>query len=46
MEKIKVVKIVKGVGMLFSIGSMLLTAWATSRENEITLAKLVENSNK
>lgn len=42
MDKIKTVKVVKGVGLLLSFGGMILSSWVGSKENEQTLKKLVD----
>lgn len=42
MKNIDVVKVAKGVGMLLSIGGMVLTSWVGSKENEKVLQKLVD----
>ena len=42
MNKIDPLKIAKIGGMVLSIGSMLLTTWVSGKENEKTLAKLVD----
>ena len=42
MKNIDVVKVAKGVGMLLSIGGMVLTSWVSGKENEKVLQKLVD----
>lgn len=42
MNKIDPLKIAKIGGMVLSISSMLLTTWVSAKENEKTLAKLVD----
>lgn len=42
MNNDKAVKIAKGVGMLLSVGGMILTSWVSSKENEKTLQKLFD----
>jgi hypothetical protein len=42
MNKDNIVKVAKIGGMLLSIGGMVLTSWVSSKENEKTLQKLVE----
>lgn len=42
MNKIDPLKIAKIGGMVLSISSMLLTTWVSGKENEKTLAKLVD----
>ena len=42
MGKLDTVKVVKGVGMLLSIGGMILSSWVGTKENEKTLQKLVD----
>lgn len=42
MKKFDVVKVAKGVGMLLSIGGMVLTSWVSGKENEKVLQKLVD----
>ena len=46
MKKLDVVKVAKGAGMLLSIGGMVLASWVGSKENEKTLAKLVDEKIK
>lgn len=42
MNNEKSVKIIKGVGLLLSIGGMVLSSWVSSKENEKTLQKLFD----
>jgi hypothetical protein len=42
MKNLNVVKIAKGVGMLLSVGGMVLSSWVGSKENEKMLEKLVD----
>lgn len=42
MKNIDIVKVAKGVGMLLSIGGMVLTSWVSGKENEKVLQKLVD----
>ena len=42
MKKLDALKVTKGVGMLLSIGGMLLSTYVSGKENEKVLAKLVE----
>lgn len=41
-NKINIVKIAKIGGMALSVGGMLISSWVGSKEQEQTLAKLVE----
>lgn len=42
MKNVNIVKLAKGVGMLLSIGGMILTSWVSGKENEKVLQKLVD----
>lgn len=42
MKKLDIVKVAKGVGMLLSIGGMVLTSWVSGEENKKVLEKLVD----
>ena len=46
MKNINVVKVVKVVSLLAGVVSTLGTAWVTTKENEATLSKLVEEKLK
>lgn len=36
------VAIIKGVGMLLSVGGMVVSSWVSSKENEKVLQKLID----
>lgn len=42
MTNFNIVKIAKIGGVILSVGGMIITSWVTGKENELTLAKLVE----
>ena len=42
MKKIGLLQVAKVGGIVLSVGATLLTAWVSGKENEKTLAKLVD----
>lgn len=42
MKKLNLLKVAKIGGMLLSVGSMLLTSWVSTKENEKVLKELVD----
>lgn len=41
MNKLNIVKVAKVGGMVLSIGGMIVSAWVSGKENEMTLQRLV-----
>lgn len=42
MRKINIVTVARGVGLLLSIGGMVVSSWVSGKENEKMLQKLVD----
>lgn len=46
MVKVDVIKAAKVAGLACNVAGILLTGWSTSKDNDRTLAKLVEEALK
>lgn len=46
MKNINMLKVYKGLGIGLGFASTLVLSWVGTKENEITLAKLVEKKSK